>query len=109
MKMMKIDLISEDKLSSMASIEKIRYILDGVKLGKIIVVEGGLTAEEQMKLIEMTMMEIDENFSGVEIGSYPTKRGFFRIKRRPGMTVVGPADKMTIKKEKELMSAIISF
>ncbi|MDF2958012.1 MAG: DUF2073 family protein [Candidatus Alkanophagales archaeon MCA70_species_1] len=105
----KLDLISEDRMASMTSMEKIRFILDGVKLGNIVVLEGGLTPEEQMKLIEMTMSEIDEDFAGIEIGSYPVKRGFLGLRRRTRLTIVGPANMMkTIKKDKDLIRAIIS-
>ena len=106
----KLDLISEERVASMTSMEKIRFILDGVKLGNIVVLEGGLTPEEQMKLIEMTMSEISEDFTGIEIGSYPLKRGFLRLRRRTRLTIVGPANMMkTIKKDKDLIRAIISI
>ena len=105
----KLDLVSEERMASMTSMEKIRFILDGVKLGNIVVLEGGLTPEEQMKLIEMTMSEIDEDFAGIEIGSYPVRRGFLGLRRRTRLTIVGPANMMkTIKKDKDLIRAIIS-
>ncbi|NQE45594.1 hypothetical protein C5S31_06200 [ANME-1 cluster archaeon GoMg2] len=103
-------LISKDKMESMASTEKLRFVLDGVKSGNIVVLEGGLTAEEQMKLIELTMIEVSDDFPGIEISGYPSKRGgFFNIRRKTRLTVVGPAQKMkTIKKGKDLISTIIS-
>ena len=104
----KMDLIPEDKTDSMGSIEKVKFVLDGVKSGNILVLEGGLTPEEQMKLIEMTMMEINEDFTGIEMSGYPCKRGFF-LKRKKRLTVIGPAKLMkTIKKEKDLIRAVIS-
>ncbi len=104
-----MNLVSRDKVESMGSMEKLRFILDGVKSGNIVVLEGGLTAEEQMKLIELTMMEVDDDFTGIEISGYPTKRSFLNLRKKTRLTVIGPAAKMkTIRKDKDLISAIIS-
>ncbi|MCZ7404534.1 MAG: DUF2073 domain-containing protein, partial [Candidatus Methanoperedens sp.] len=53
MKGIQMDLISEDKLDSMTSMEKVRLILDEVRNGKILILEKGLTPNEQTKLIEL--------------------------------------------------------
>jgi hypothetical protein len=48
--------------------EKISMIVDRVKNGDLVVIEGGLTPEEEAELIETTMREIDvENFMGIDI------------------------------------------
>ncbi len=105
----KMNLISEDKINSMTSTEKLRFVLDGVKSGNIVVLEGGLTSEEQMKLIELTMTEVDDDFSGIEMNGYPSKKGFLNIRKKTRLTVIGPAKMMhTTKKDKDLISAIIS-
>ena len=105
----KMNLISEDKINSMTSTEKLRFVLDGVKSGNIVVLEGGLTSEEQMKLIELTMTEVDDDFPGIEMSGYPSKRGFLNIRKKARLTVIGPAKMMhTTKKDKDLISAIIS-
>jgi len=102
-------LISKDKMESMSSMEKLRFVLDGVKSGNIVVLEGGLTSEEQMKLIELTMIEVSEDFPGIEMSGYPSKSGFLNLRKKTRLTVVGPANTMkTIKKGKDLISAIIS-
>ena len=104
-----MDLISEDKINAMSSVEKLRFVLDGVKSGNIVILEGGLTSEEQMKLIELTMTEVNEDFPGIEMSGYPSKKGFLNLKRKTRLTVVGPARMMrTIRKDKDLISAIIS-
>ena len=41
-----MDLISQEKLEHMTSMEKIRLILDKVKTGRIVVLESGLTPDE---------------------------------------------------------------
>ena len=105
----KMNLISEDKINSMTSTEKLRFVLDGVKSGNIVVLEGGLTSEEQMKLIELTMTEVDDDFPGIEMSGYPSKKGFLNIRKKTRLTVIGPAKMMhTTKKDKDLISAIIS-
>jgi hypothetical protein len=108
MREVQMDLISGDKLENMTSMEKIRLILDKVKTGRIVVLESGLTPDEEVRLIEMTMTEIRvDEFSGIEIESYPSRKegSFFdklfgrAIKGR--MTVIGPANQLrTIEKDK---------
>lgn len=112
-----MDLISEDKLSRLTPMEKIRLILDGVKEGKILVLERGLTPSEEAKLIEMTMTEIaPDEFAGIEIESYPSKKNqkvLDKLFRKPvirtRLTVIGPANQLkTLKKDQDLISALVS-
>jgi hypothetical protein len=112
-----MDLISEDKLDSMTSMEKVRLILDEVRNGKILILEKGLTPNEQTKLIELTMTEIaPDDFSGIEIESYPVKHDsnilgklFGKTTVKTRLTVIGPADQLkTIKKDRDLISALVS-
>lgn len=112
-----MDLISEEKMADMTAMEKIRLILDGVKEGKIMVLERGLTPTEEAKLIEMTMTEITpEDFPGIEIESYPSSQNqklIDRIFRKPvvrtRLTVIGPANQLkTLKKDRDLISALVS-
>jgi hypothetical protein len=103
-----MDLISGEKLEKMTSMEKVRLILDKVKTGRIVVLESGLTPDEEVRLIEMTMTEIRvDEFSGIEIESYPSKKeGSFLDKLfgkalKGRMTVIGPANQIrTIEKDK---------
>jgi hypothetical protein len=105
----KMDLISEDKINSMSSTEKLRFLLDGVKAGNIVILEGGLTTEEQMQLIELTMTEVDDDFPGIELNGYPSKRSFFNLRKKTRLTMIGPAKMMrTIKKDKDLISTVVS-
>lgn len=111
-----MDLISGEKLEKMTSMEKIRLILDKVKDGKIVVLECGLTSDEEVRLIEMTMTEIRvDEFSGIEIESYPSKKeGSFLDKifgraLKGRMTVIGPANQLrTIEKDKYQISTKVS-
>ena len=112
-----MDLISEDKLSNMTSMEKIRLILDKVKTGKIVVLESGLSPEEEVRLIEMTMAEIRiDEFSGIEMESYPVKKeGLFgkifgKHPTKSRMTVIGPANQLrTIEKDQYMISTKVSI
>ena len=111
-----MDLISGEKLERMTSMEKIRLILDKVKKGKIVVLENGLTSDEEVHLIEMTMTEIRvDEFSGIEIESYPSKKERSFLDRLFGrslkgrMTVIGPANQLrTIEKDKYQISTKVS-
>lgn len=114
-----IDLISGERMKGLTSMEKIRMILDGVHEGNIVILEQGLSPDEETKLIEVTMTEITpDEFSGIEIETYPNATHgesslFDRlVGRRSGMsklTVIGPADRLeTLHKDETLISALVS-
>ena len=92
------NLVSKNKLSSLSSDEKLKFILKEVKKGKILVLEYGLTAMEQTNLIENTMKEIEQDtFIGVELQGYESDnptffQKIFGVGKRPRMTLIGPAD-----------------
>ncbi|OYT61072.1 hypothetical protein B6U81_03945 [Thermoplasmatales archaeon ex4484_30] len=82
------------------------------KKREILVLEKGLTTEEQAKLIEMTMKDINDGFVGIEMESYMEERKSFWQKlfgkSRARMTVVGPADKLkTVYRDKDVIKAVI--
>lgn len=112
-----MDLISEHRLSSMAPVEKVRFIIDEVISGKILVLEKGLSPEEEASLIEMTMTLIEpDGFSGIEMESYPSEvdTSFFgKILKKNALktrlTVIGPADQLkTLRKDRDMISALVS-
>lgn len=110
-----LNLISKDKLDKMPSMEKLRMILENVKKGIIVVLESGLTPEEEAKLIELTMLEIDhDKFIGIEVGTYPQKeKSFFSklFEKKGGrLTVIGPANRLkTLQKQDDLITALVQF
>jgi hypothetical protein len=59
-----INLISIERLAQFSSKDKIRYILREVKRGNVLVLEQGLTAQEEAELIKTTMSNIAELFPG---------------------------------------------
>ncbi|WP_122090740.1 DUF2073 domain-containing protein [Halalkalicoccus subterraneus] len=113
-----IDLISGERMDELASMEKIRMILDGVHDGNIVILEEGLTPEEESKLIEVTMSEINpDGFNGIEIETYPKSQtgggGFLGRLMGKGetkkLTVIGPANQIeTLHKDESLISALVS-
>jgi hypothetical protein len=110
-----IDLISTERLEEMGR-DKIRFILDHVKQGKVLVLEKGLTSSEELELIRVTMAEIDhDSFIGVETPGFTgnvSRRSFLqRLLGRappPRMMVVGPAHLLrTIRKDGRTIEALI--
>ncbi|MGM0716286.1 MAG: DUF2073 domain-containing protein [Halobacteriota archaeon] len=113
-----IDMISAERIDGMRTMEKIRLILDGVHDGNIVILEQGLKPEEESKLIEVTMSEINpDGFTGIEIESYPGEgggdNGFLgRLIGRDNpnkLTVIGPANRIeTLHKDESLISTLIT-
>jgi hypothetical protein len=113
-----IDLISGERMEGLASMEKIRMILDGVRDGNIVILEEGLSPDEESKLIEVTMTEISpDEFDGIEIETYPrseTASASF-LDRLMGkqstkkLTVIGPANQIeTLHKDETLIQTLVS-
>ena len=114
-----IDLISGERMDSLATMEKIRMILDGVHDGNIVILEEGLSPDEESRLIEVTMAEISpDEFNGIEIETYPrseTRESSLlgRLVRsdrsQAKLTVIGPANQIkTLHKDETLISALVS-
>ena len=113
-----IDLISGERMDGLASMEKIRTILDGVRDGNIVILEEGLSPDEESRLIEVTMTEISpDEFNGIEIETYPKSETadasiLDRIMGRESakkLTVIGPANQIeTLHKDETLISALVS-
>ena len=113
-----IDLISGERMEQKATMEKIRMILDGVHDGNIVILEDGLTPDEESRLIEVTMSEISpDEFTGIEIETYPRSgaddNGILgRLMGRTGnskLTVIGPANRIeTLHKDETLIKALVS-
>lgn len=113
-----IDLVSADRLDGMRTMEKIRLILDGIHDGNIVILEQGLDPDEESKLIEVTMSEINpDGFTGIEIETYPSNGnnesgllGRLVGKRSSNkLTVIGPANRIeTLHKDETLISALVT-
>jgi hypothetical protein len=115
-----IDLISGERMSKLRTMEKIRLILDSVHDDNIVILEEGLTPDEESKLIEVTMSEISpDEFTGIEIETYPRPSSndgglFNRLMGRDSsaenkLTVIGPANRIeTLHKDENLISALVT-
>ena len=113
-----IDMVSAERMEGMRTMEKIRLILDGVHDDNIVILEEGLEPEEESKLIERTMSEINpEGFTGIEIETYPgsnsSSTGFLGRLMGSGepnkLTVIGPANRIeTLHKDETLISTLIT-
>jgi uncharacterized protein len=111
---LKMDFLSSDALKAQSSIEKISMIVEKVKKGELLVIEGGLEPEEEAELIETTMREIDvENFMGIDIYTLEKdESSFFGLSKRKtvGITIIGPANVMkTVKRKSNFLSMVASL
>jgi len=115
--MIRLDFISKDRMEGKTVMEKVRTILGMVKEGSLVVVEGGLSPEEEKTLIETTMLEINttDDFFGIELYSLGDERSVSRIKkilgingeRKSKLTVIGPSNVLEqIRKEPGMISLL---
>jgi hypothetical protein len=113
-----IDMMSGERMEGLTGMEKVRTILDSVHDGNIVILEQGLTPDEESKLIEVTMTEINpDGFSGIEIETYPSSEAtdgsildrLMGRRESSRLTVIGPADRIeTLHKDETLISALVS-
>lgn len=117
----RVDLLRQSQLSHMGRTEKIRYIIDRVREGRVVVLESGLSPDEHALLIEKTMTEIDhDEFTGVDVESYPDREDnsskgiidklFSRDENgKSSLTVIGPASRMkTLHKDDDQISTLLT-
>ncbi len=93
-----LEFVSGKVLDSMSEDDKLRFILKSVKEKKILVLERGLTRQEERTLFRMTMERVTKSFPGIEISSFGEEPAGVRSRLiqllggRTEMTVVGPSD-----------------
>lgn len=118
----RVDLLRQSQMDDMGRTEKIRYIIDRVREGRVVILENGLHPDEHALLIEKTMTEIDhEEFTGVDVESYPDRdnnddtRSFWdKFLNRDkddnsDLTVIGPASRMeTLHKDNNQISTLLT-
>jgi hypothetical protein len=118
----RVDLLRQSQLTDMGRTEKIRYIIDRVREGRVVILENGLNPDEHALLIEKTMTEIDhDEFTGVDVESYPEMEKSSNGKRsildrlfnrnkgdKSDLTVIGPASRMkTLHKDSDQISTLL--
>ncbi|MCB9358800.1 DUF2073 domain-containing protein [Candidatus Woesearchaeota archaeon] len=103
--MVTLQILPYSEIEHLASLSRIRKILNIAKENKIVLIQGRLKKEEEAELIKTTMEEIDKDFQGIELAViYPREskeEGMIsNIKNtlintllgdRQGLTIVGPA------------------
>lgn len=103
--MLTLQFISYNQIAELSSAERINKLLGFVKQEKIVLLEGRLKEEEEADLIKKTMEDIDEKFTGIELGVvHPEEKetSFYKqiqkilirllLGNREGFTIIGPAN-----------------
>lgn len=121
----RVDLMRKANLDDMASTEKVSYIIERIREGRVVILESGLKPNEQSLLVEDTMSKINqEDFTGIEIETYPSETETSKSSGLIGkaidktlgndgpeshMTVIGPADRMeTLHKDKDQIRTLLN-
>ena len=109
-----IDFITKNATDKLTSFEKIKMIIRLVRQNRVLIVESGLTPEEEAELIKQTMMVIDfDDFIGIEFfnwnrGNPDNSRRLFRKSSNgndPKYTVIAPSTAVNIIEDSaELLS-----
>ena len=113
--MSKLDLISKDASEKLDLETKFTMIIDKVKNGTILVLEGGLSPEEQTTLISRVMMQINFDeppFPGVELISFfkeSSNSSFWKRSRKKLIfTVIAPSTAVEIlRQDNEMLSLLL--
>lgn len=72
---LKLNFISSTVLNEKTADERIKLILDRIKDGSILIVDGVMKPEEEMALVKETMKKIGDGFVGIEICSMKRPSG----------------------------------
>lgn len=103
--MITIKYVSYSEIANLESEGKVKKLIDFVKGGKIILLQGTLTQEEETLLIERTMKVVSDKFKGIEIaainrdmldddtfvGKVKNKLLHLLLGHRQGLTIIGDA------------------
>ncbi|MHA1211930.1 MAG: OapB/ArvB family protein [Candidatus Heimdallarchaeota archaeon] len=108
-----VDFITKNVTNKLTTFEKIKMIIRLVRQNRVLIIENGLTPEEEAELIKQTMLVIDfDNFIGLEFfkwnrGSNESKRFFKRssIGDDSQYTVIAPTEAIhVIENSDDLLS-----
>lgn len=71
-----VDFITKNATDKLTTFEKIKMIIRLVRQNRVLIIENGLSPEEEAELIKQTMMVIDfNNFIGVEFFNWDRNSG----------------------------------
>ncbi|MBD3192172.1 MAG: DUF2073 domain-containing protein [Candidatus Heimdallarchaeota archaeon] len=108
-----VDFITKHATNKLTSFEKVKMIIRRVRQNRVIIIESGLTPQEEAELIKQTMMVIDfEQFFGIEFFNWDrTSSGPRRLFKKSApntdsqFTVIAPSDAIqVIENSEELLS-----
>ena len=66
---LKIQFLSSDVLNRKSEDSRVKFVLDIVKDGTILVTDGVMAPDEELGLIRETMRRVDDGFPGIEVCS----------------------------------------
>jgi hypothetical protein len=98
-----LHLITEEEFEEMRPQARISRILDEVQDGKLVVLQTGLSSDEETRLIDATMRHIEPDvFSGIEIEIPKTAQNksgglmgrLLGNEKKNKLTLIGPANKL---------------
>jgi hypothetical protein len=100
---MGVQILSYDLIGKLSSSEKLKKILEIVKSGDIVMLEGKLSPEEESELITKALENVSGKFTGIEVANLSSlssdsfidklKNSLLKLiaKNRFGITVIGPS------------------
>jgi len=107
-----VDYITKNATDKLTSFEKIKMFIRLVRQNRVLIVEDGLTPDEEAELIKQTMMVIDfDKFYGLEFFNWnrnvSNPRRLFRKPAQDDLkyTVIAPSDAVhVIENSEDLLS-----
>jgi hypothetical protein len=111
-----VDFLTKKATSNLTSFEKVKMIIRRVRQNRVLIVEDGLSPDEEADLIKQTMMVIDfDNFFGIEFFNWEREsnqpRRLFKksSNSEKAFTVIAPSDAVNIiENSQELLSLELS-
>lgn len=120
---LEISFLPYEEFSRIGIDRAIEIILDKTRQNNLVIIEGGLTSEEEMNLIEKTMEKVNYRYKGIELCSLSRSQlinndnlwnRFVNLflnllgRRSGGITLVGPAKIIKeIKRHPDKISLLI--
>ena len=101
--MITLQFIPNTELSNLNQETKLKKLVSLIKTDRILVLEGGLSSNDEIQLIEMTMEQINKDFKGIEICTINNDKRKIELSAKlketilkmfgykSGLTIIGPA------------------
>jgi uncharacterized protein len=101
--MITLQFIPNNEMSNLDQETRLKKLVSLIKTDRILVLEGGLSSNDEMQLIEMTMEQISKDFKGIEICTISNDKKKIELTAKlketilkmfgykSGLTIIGPA------------------